>query len=132
VNAADQLRQAAATLRERAGAATPGPWGSWGQHIVKDTGRHTCGTGPDGHFGAHEPGCGLDDLGQTATEDAAYIATVHPAVGLALADWLDATARTGELVDAALTDCGDPPLNWEYGDMGKALAVARAVNGADQ
>jgi hypothetical protein len=57
---------------------------------------------------------------------------VHPAVGLALADWLDATARTGELVDAALTDCGDPHLNWEYGDMGKALTVARAVNGADQ
>ncbi len=25
-----------------------------------DVGRHTCGTGPDGHFGHHEPGCGLE------------------------------------------------------------------------
>lgn len=28
--------------------------------LVIDTGRHTCGTGPGGHYGAHEPGCGLE------------------------------------------------------------------------
>lgn len=30
--------------------------------LVYDTGHHTCGTGPDGHYGAHEPGCGLEPL----------------------------------------------------------------------
>ena len=28
--------------------------------LVIDTGEHTCGTGPGGHYGAHEPGCGLE------------------------------------------------------------------------
>ena len=28
--------------------------------LVIDTGRHTCGTGPGGHYGTHEPGCGLE------------------------------------------------------------------------
>lgn len=36
--------------------------------LVEDVGEHTCGTGHDGHYGHHEPGCGtvpvtrLDDL----------------------------------------------------------------------
>jgi hypothetical protein len=25
-----------------------------------EVGKHTCGTGPDGYYGAHEPGCGLE------------------------------------------------------------------------
>lgn len=29
-------------------------------HLVEDVGHHTCGTGPDGHYGAHEPGCGYE------------------------------------------------------------------------
>lgn len=28
--------------------------------LVIDTGQHTCGTDPGGHYGAHEPGCGLE------------------------------------------------------------------------
>ena len=28
--------------------------------LVIDTGKHTCGTDPGGHYGAHEPGCGLE------------------------------------------------------------------------
>lgn len=28
--------------------------------LVEMVGKHTCGTGPDGHYGAHEPGCGYE------------------------------------------------------------------------
>jgi hypothetical protein len=120
----DELRQAAATLRERAEAFEGRVW-TWtgvGEHGYPQQ-VHALGNAALIAETYNDP-----DMIHPAAE---WIATVHPAVGLALADWLDATARTGELVDAALTDCGDPPLNWEYGDMGKALAVARAVNGAD-
>jgi hypothetical protein len=30
--------------------------------IVEVGDTHTCGTGPDGHYGAHEPGCGITPL----------------------------------------------------------------------
>lgn len=30
--------------------------GTW---LVQEVGRHTCGAGPGGHYGLHEPGCGL-------------------------------------------------------------------------
>ena len=33
-----------------------------GDWLVEDVGRHTCGTDPGGHYGAHEPGCGLEPL----------------------------------------------------------------------
>jgi hypothetical protein len=29
-------------------------------HLVEEVGQHTCGTGPEGHYGAHEPGCGFE------------------------------------------------------------------------
>lgn len=31
-----------------------------GDYLVEEVGHHTCGTGPDGHYGAHEPGCGYE------------------------------------------------------------------------
>lgn len=33
-----------------------------GDYLVAATGEHTCGTGPDGHYGAHEPGCGYEPI----------------------------------------------------------------------
>lgn len=30
--------------------------------LIEVTGEHTCGTGPDGHYGVHEPGCGTTPL----------------------------------------------------------------------
>lgn len=33
-----------------------------GEWLAEDVGRHTCGTGPDGHYGAHEPGCGIEPV----------------------------------------------------------------------
>jgi len=81
----DRLRQAANVLRERAEKATPGPWreeysGKTGP-VVLDVESHNA----------------LDHVAKCchyrAGFDAAYIATVHPGVGLALADMLDTVAH---------------------------------------
>jgi hypothetical protein len=110
---AERLRQAASLLRERAEAATPGPWQL------------------DGPFwwrgGDTNPDCttvitaGVDrlpvvvlpedrDRRDTSDADAAFIATASPAVALALADWLD------DQVD-------------RWGWTNPALAVADAILG---
>jgi hypothetical protein len=59
----DEMRQAALLMRERTKAVSHGPW----QPL------------PDG-----------SDVGQS---EAAYIASMHPLVALAVADWLDFTAK---------------------------------------
>lgn len=52
---------------------------------------------------------------------APYIATMHPGVGAALADWLETTAiRLNHSTHADWQDTVEP----------KALAVARAINGS--
>jgi hypothetical protein len=33
-----------------------------GDWLCLNIGRHNCGVGPDGHYGIHEPGCGLEPL----------------------------------------------------------------------
>jgi hypothetical protein len=75
VSSAAELRKAAATLRERALLASQGPWESdqrrmtvWADHGDCQVVRSDV-DGPDA--------------------DLDYIATMHPGVGLALADWLD-------------------------------------------
>jgi hypothetical protein len=81
MSAAD-LRQAAETLRERAAAATPGPWES---HLSKhpDLGGDV--------VRVTDLGCSCDySCNRT---DPPYIATMHPGVGLALAAWLDDEAK---------------------------------------
>lgn len=105
---AAELRRAAATLRNRAEAATPGPWRP----------EYSKGSG-DCVLDAESTNC-LDSVARTthfrSGLDAAYIATVHPAVGLALADWLDEGAN-GYLI--------------ERGYMSdKALDIARLINEA--
>lgn len=76
------------TLLDRAHAALAGPDPSRmrveGDWLVQEVDEHTCGTGPGGHYGAHEPGCGLVpvlDLSQlpgwTGTrEDEAFVQAV--------------------------------------------------------
>ena len=91
---AQRLRDAAKVLRELAEAATPGPWyqGRDGQYeSLRDV------------YSQREPDD--DDSHDIATyiwsdADAAYIATMHPGVALALADWLEHQSgyRRGEHV----------------------------------
>lgn len=102
---ADRLREAARVLRERAEAATPGPW------CDEYSGR----TGPVVMDAASRNA--LDHVAKCShfrdRSDAAYIATMHPVVGLALANWLDAQADT-------TCDCGVDEF---------ALAVANLILG---
>lgn len=73
---AERLARAAQELRERAEAANEGPWSvdrGWGEgYSVWAQGFNLGG----GH-------------GDLVKSDAAYIALMHPGLGLALADWLD-------------------------------------------
>lgn len=92
---ADVLRRAAAVLRERATAATPPPWrespvnGNRYSALVADLPhpeRPNVSAGGwdwDDNYG----GCLVGE--SLMSHDRAYIATVHPGVGLALADFLD-------------------------------------------
>ena len=73
---ADRLREAARVLRERAEVASPGHW-SW-----ERTEKTVTVYEPDEDAAIFE-----DEM--TLPEDAAFIATMHPGVALALADWID-------------------------------------------
>ena len=95
---AERLRAAATWLREVAEDATPGSWEviGGGEYLQ----------GPDILVGG--------GVGSTTATDADYIATMHPYVALALADWLDHEARMAD---------------WEYETPPEALRVAEAILG---
>jgi hypothetical protein len=111
---AEELQLAAKQLRERASAATPGPWqhmclGSEGclvlrkKRTIREHGHNRVA-----RFGQKD--------WQADHADAEYVAGMHPGVALALADWLDGEA-------AVIGGFRDPdPL---------PLAVARAYLGTD-
>lgn len=102
---ADEIRQAAQTLRNAVNAVGGGPeWydASLATQVLRSAGYPTTAT---------------------PSEDGDYIALMNPAVGLSFADLLDASAEDhehweemgqGELTDKAV------------------LAVARAINGSGQ
>jgi hypothetical protein len=108
---ADLLRRAAALMRERAEAATPGEWAAYrsgsvaarvpGQRIAETV----ANTFPTGNGPKH---------------NAAHIASWHPAVALAVADWLDEVGENlSDGIGASVTD----------DERRSALAVARAYLG---
>lgn len=80
---AELLRRAAALMRERANDATGSPWqhiptedeaGCSDAYVIALTGHSSIG----------------EDVGESMTpEDAQHIASWHPAVALAVADWLE-------------------------------------------
>jgi hypothetical protein len=88
----DELRTAAVLLRQRAEAATPGPWAHTGHgpgHEHMGCGEvYTLGDGVEGGAIAAPAGDCYPRGGYSPAEDMAWIATVDPAVGLALADWI--------------------------------------------
>lgn len=97
------LCRAAALMRERAEAATPGQW-----------------TVTFGFVGARRVPFvsipGQDGARMPRQDDAEHIAAWHPAVALAVADWLD--------LEAEFATGADPGLA-----SNEALAVARAYLG---
>jgi hypothetical protein len=98
-----ELRKAAETLRERADQAGNAPWDA----EVHDDGRAWINAPEDHHaISLHGwPGA------------ARYIATMHPGVGLVIADWLENTASAWSFSKVA------------PGSAVKAMAVARLING---
>jgi hypothetical protein len=100
MTALDDLREAARLLRDRAQAATPGPW----EHTEHGQGGSfmgcgqviTWGDGVEGGNIAAPSGDLYPRGGYSPSEDMAYIATVHPGVGLALARLLDEHADSVE------------------------------------
>jgi len=140
---ADELAAAAQALRKLATDATPGPWqrplntrykatvtsslpeGERGSYIdgtdptTGERERCTVAMVPTWSNGRHSR--------QRGGRDLEYIAAMHPGVGLALADWLDATATevaAAEGTEYELHSSGGVFSSWEA-----ALAVARQILG---
>jgi hypothetical protein len=96
------LRAAAQHLRSLSQAATPGPWRQHDTHLGQYG--HTA-TVLSGERNTTELRAWLPTMSQESWDetrnvwaDAAYIATMHPGVGKALADWLDAAAEDAEMI----------------------------------
>ena len=116
---AETLRRAAALMRERAETATPGPWECTGDHLVWPS-----ENGP----GANDPILGI--LSVTHMESAGHIASWHPAVALAVADWLYDAAENQEMQEPG----GELHHQWDmrvHVATRCALTVARAYLGED-
>ena len=119
---AETLRRAAALMRERAEAATPGPWtanvlGSEGYDVrsehVPEKRLHRV------RVSRH----GWEDW-DTDRANAEHVASWHPAVALAVADWLDAEAAVWDALDAH-----DRKFGTYTPQQGHAVIVARAYLG---
>jgi hypothetical protein len=100
----EELREAATLVRERAQAATPGPW----VHVGHGTDGAFMGCG---YVITDAEGCEGGDIagptgdlyprgGYSPRDDMAWIASMHPGVGLALAAWLDELVRRAEAMDS--------------------------------
>lgn len=112
-NPAAELHAAAEKLRTLTNAVPPAPW------TQRGIGDH----GFTIHMGDPRPGHTYEVLDTRMDSEegrslAAYIAAMGPTVGLALADWLEATASSTHDEGSAFLD--------------EALAVARAVNTGSQ
>lgn len=128
---ADEIRAAARLLRDRAQAATPGPWRTHDTHLTHGGHTATILTGGDRDTalvawlptGSDEPW----DEARNAWRTADWIALADPVVGLAMADLLDGYALDVETCPEDHPGIGLPgePVNVDE----LVLALARAVLG---
>jgi hypothetical protein len=113
---ADLLRRAAARVREVAEGHYPSPWEAFGTGVAHGDHWHV----------AHDSEAIVSISSQDGINEdqrqplAEHIALWHPAVALAVADWLDSTAR--ELYADMAEDEGPP-------DLRRAVALARLILG---
>jgi hypothetical protein len=117
---AETLRRAAAQMRHRAEAATPGPWrftDSEAAYDVWNGGMVVVSADGDPIANCEDEWYEPDPGEPAPINDATHIASWHPAVALAVADWLEEAAedRTYELMPESTYDA--------------ALAVANAYLG---
>lgn len=135
---ADVLRKAAALMRERAEAATPGPWSAADEHGLLDGAEPAwCVSNMRPGYEAMSPTEGyLGDVAETSLgfheardqRNAEHIAGMHPAVALAVADWLDKAARDMQAVVEDANAYGEQVRDLTR-DFGPALNLARAYLG---
>lgn len=116
MTAAEELRTAAEKLRDaarRADRESPAPW-RLDEDVVRcdDGGIVADASGEPDHDG-----------------DLPYIAAMHPGVGAALADWLDAEAAIWDAVQTMTEEYGPKGIKVSFGisTQGQALAVARQI-----
>ena len=126
---AELLRQAATILRERAEAATPGPWEA-NMHSPDMGGRHGWDLRGPRNLGP----LGAVVSARMLSGNAHYIATMHPGVGLALAKWLDDVAAGWPWDDDGEGGIWDDgmPMRLDESQDSHALALARLIVGADR
>lgn len=129
---AEELRTAAAKLRQTAANATPGPW--------EDVSTDDTGAWPRWILGApNADGYGQDVLvvheevaeaySVVAREDLAWIALVNPGLAEPLAAWLDACANDIGSITPLAGDLDLFVFCDEPSSVKRAVAVARAING---
>jgi hypothetical protein len=110
---AAELRKAAEKLRRQAQEATEGEWFAVAGSI---------------HTGTAAPHQVIAPC-TTYCDDADYIATMHPRVGLALADWLDAEASEVEQQHRQMRASFGPRAESFFIDpRPQALTLARLIN----
>jgi hypothetical protein len=127
---ADEIQAAAETLRKLAAALPANDWGNrpWHAEECSDTDDMSpcpCIVAQGEYRDFDQPQIPLIQYVADAEnpEFAAYIAAMHPAVGLALAGWLATTA-------ASLKVSTHP--DWQDCVAADALAVARAILGTQE
>lgn len=141
---AEQLRAAAAKIRETAAKATPGPWVDMSTEEDSIYPRWIMGppTVPDDPWSFTEPIKVTGDLVDheiVSREDTAWIALMSPALAEPLAAWLEKTAETVRHHEPDTQYDGLPNWQWCTGcdteeceglqNITAALTVARAVLG---
>lgn len=133
MTAADEIRQAAAKVRETAKRATPGPWAAspvWSPRSSVTSAVYSLAEDA-GTVASEVVASGLAKAkhgGITNPHNALWIALMSPALAEPLAAWLEGCA--GE------ADAMAHPTDWgicdEPGSVQSALAVARLINGGAQ
>ncbi|MCL2611967.1 MAG: hypothetical protein FWD95_01905 [Nocardioidaceae bacterium] len=124
MSAAETLRQAAALIRSRAKAATPGPWRFTDSEAVNDVwagGMVVVSDDADPIANVQDEWYENDPGEPAPVNDAEHIASWNPVVALAVADLLDAVALVADHY---------PPLQIRPDSAAsRALVLARAYLG---
>ncbi|MGW6912522.1 hypothetical protein ACWGB8_01670 [Kitasatospora sp. NPDC054939] len=125
---ADLLTAAARKLR--AAATLYGDPGPWTVHQANGFLRVGPANPRTGRNWSPQPGA---DLPEERRDTAAYIALMHPGVGLAVAAWLEREAEIWTACETAKAEVAPAgfKLSWGINTHDQALAVARAVLGQD-
>ena len=126
VSAAEELREAARLMRERAEAAaesSPAPW-------VVDSEVASRLPAPYGVVFLDDEGSPISVVESYSWAEVTHVASWHPAVALAVANWLEEEAGSEEEARRTALPGLEGFLD-AFPDMDAALAVARAYLGSE-